>query len=184
MAKKVSGFADLSKQIERMGNRSGMPALLRAGAPALNATRSEYDRKAGSTYTRSGKGFFNATISVKRKSNTTCVYSFNTSVKGRALWEFEVSPSVRSDTTGSNRTRIQVAVKKGQWITVPNGFIWRGMIFRRTSEAGSGHKYITRADRYVASASTVLNENWPELMAYLEREAARALTDELKRGKK
>lgn len=53
------------------------------------------------------------------------------SAKAVSLEKLSITPALSSNTTGSNRTEVVVRAEHSRSVTVPNGFIWGGTIWRR-----------------------------------------------------
>jgi hypothetical protein len=60
------------------------------------------------------------------------------SARAVSLEKLSISPSLSSNTTGSRRTEVTVRAEHSRSVTVPNGFIWGGTIWRRTSGYHTG----------------------------------------------
>lgn len=174
-ARVVKGYADLSKAAGRLGSRA-FGALLRAGTPALKDARAEYDACNSRNFTKSGKGFFNIRISVRKTGKNSCVYRITPAQKKRNAWEFEVTPSIMSDTTGAKRAKVSFMAMRGVRQYVQNGFIWKGKIYRRVG----GH--ITLANASILSAANALHESAGQVMAVLTKSAENRFVEILKRG--
>lgn len=188
MPAKFKHYLDLSHL-----EKAGADALSAAGIPSLDRTRNRFDAYTRTKYTKSGPRLFGVSIRIVKKKRSV-TYIFRASKKKRMPWQFEVSPSLGAETTGSRRQPVSFCVEVGKRYSVPNGFMWsnnifvrtddkiKGRIYRRNSNTfGSGKIDIMRIrDGMTASAAMALYGCYIQLTEYLSEQIQQSIKEALK----
>lgn len=163
--------------------RRGSAALRAGGGQALQNARAKFDALSNQRFTRSGQSVFpmRARMTIGKRS---VKYTLAVSRKRMPMWKFDVTPDRSIDTTGRNRKPVAFAFRRGEALSLPRGFIWKGAVYRRiggggyvTRSGGShGSGHVTLANktmRETFSAAQGLHDIAPEVLD----ELAKRVTD-------
>lgn len=169
--------------------RRGSAALRAGGGQALQNSRAKFDVLSNQRFTRSGQSVFpmRTRMTIGKRA---VKYTLSVSRKRMPMWKFDIAPDLSSDTTGRNRKPITFAFRRGQALSLPQGFIWKGMVYRRIGSGG----YVTRKDgshgsghitlanklmRETFSAAQGLHEVAPEVLDELVKRVTSGMVEVL-----
>lgn len=112
--------------------RGYQTALTRAFNRALQEGRTEATRAVTKEYTLKAKQV-RPTFKMQKASRSRLEASLDSAGQDLPLEEYKHRP--HSDTTGNERKRVKVGVKKGGLKDIDRGFIWQGRVMRREGRA-------------------------------------------------
>lgn len=105
-------------------------ALYRSLNRAISSAKTEGSRAVRDIYTIKVK-YFNQDVKIVKATSKRLEATFKATSISQSipLSHFQFSP--HKDTTGANRQKVKVTIKKGNPFTVSQGFVWNNNVFMR-----------------------------------------------------